>query len=107
MELGFNLQLCETSRCTSRDGKDLLIVEMAHNRLGVWRVEVREIGGRTIDASFPTEADARRAVELAYTYGRQSGRWHIQRRHGYTPDPDGGHVSPVGREAELPVQADT
>lgn len=83
MELGFNLQLYETSRCTSLEGRDLLIVDMACNLLGVWRVEVREIGGRTIDASYATEPEARQAVELAYAYGRQNGRWHIQRRHGY------------------------
>jgi hypothetical protein len=98
VELGFNLQLYETSRCTSLDGRDLLIVELARNQLGVWRVEVREIGGRTIDATFATETEARQAVELAYDYGRQNGRWHIQRRHGYVPSASGGPVSRDGRE---------
>jgi hypothetical protein len=103
VELGFNLQMYETGRCTSPDGTDLLIVEMARNRLGVWRVEVHEIGGRTIDTSYPTEANARRAVELAYAYGRQTGRWHIQRRHDYVPDTSAGTVSPVGIEGNMPA----
>jgi len=29
VELGFSLQLYETSRCTSPDGADLLMVELA------------------------------------------------------------------------------
>jgi hypothetical protein len=98
VDLGFNLQLYETSRCTGPDGAYVLIAEMARNRLGVWRVEFSGIGGHTIDGSYPTEADARRAIQLAYTYGGQTGRWHIQRRHGYEPDTNAGHASPTGME---------
>lgn len=99
MELGFNLQLYETSRCTSPGHPDL-VVELARSTLGVWHVEVREVGGRAIETSFPTEVEARRSVELAYSYGRQFGQWHIQRRQGYLPDPENGAFSSEGREAD-------
>jgi hypothetical protein len=90
------VDLCEIGNCY--EGTALrLRVYAARNRLGVWTVVVSEPGGHRIRTTYPDEAAARRNIELAYRFGRESGGWWlIERRSGYRPDPAAGPFSPTG-----------
>jgi len=77
-----------------------LYLTLHESRMGAWELALTDLnGGRTIRRQYDDEPSARQAVELAYTYGRQFGRWKIQRAAGYEPD----HrvpASPTGYEPE-------
>lgn len=79
--------------------RELLRVELRQSGIGAWQVQVvdRE-QNRRIDSRFEDEAAARQATETAYRYGRQFGRFNIQRASGYQPQ--GATVSPAGWEPD-------
>jgi hypothetical protein len=81
--MAFGTQLREIGECFAH-GRALLRVELRQSGVGAWQVEVvdRE-QDRRINSSYDDEAPARRATETAYQYGRQFGRWKIQRASGY------------------------
>ncbi|GIG02102.1 hypothetical protein [Catellatospora citrea] len=94
--MAFRNQLREIGECYSGN-RALLRVELRQSGIGAWQVQVvdRE-ENRRIDSSFDNEAAARQATETAYRYGRQFGRWNIQRASDY--DPQGTTVTPAGWE---------
>ena len=92
---GFNLILREIGDCY--DGSiAILKLEIRQSRgHGAWEVEIIDHEQRrSICNQYDDEPGARVAAEAAYTYGRQFGRWKIQRSTDYQPQ--GGPVSAVG-----------
>lgn len=74
----------EVGQCFS-ETRVCLRLELRRSRVGAWELELSEIDGRRISHRYDDEATARTAAETAYTYGRQFGRWRIQRAAGYKP----------------------
>lgn len=96
--MAFGNQLREIGDCYS-GSRALLRVELRQSGVGAWQIQVvdRE-QNRRIDSSFDDEAAARHATETAYRFGRQFGRWNIQRASGY--EPQGAAATPAGWEPD-------
>lgn len=96
--MAFGKQLREIGECYAQS-RALVHVELWQSGVGAWQVEVVDRQqNRSISRSYEDEAAARYATETAYQYGRQFGRWKIQRASGY--EPRGAMVSPAGWEPE-------
>lgn len=89
--------LYEVGQCYV-DGHRELMAQLKHGFLGQWQVVLSEIGGRRIESTYRSESEARKALELAYAYGRQTGCWKIDRVRGYVPDESETRASPTGDE---------
>jgi hypothetical protein len=98
----FHLILRETGECYGGSHIVLRLELRQSGRHGAWEVElVDREQHRRICHQYDDEAAARDAVEQAYAFGRQFGRWKIHRANGYDP---AGPASATGWERE-PVDA--
>lgn len=95
--MAFNLRVLEIGDCYT-DHVVVLHLELRQSRSNsAWEVElVDREQRRSICTPFEDEVQARRAVETAYEYGREFGRWKIQRAGDYMPH--GDPVTPLGWE---------
>lgn len=95
-----NVSLREIGECYDDAGCQLRLT-LRQSRVGTWELELLDIPtGRELRRQYDDEHAARTDVELAYAYGRQYGRWKIQRAVGYLPDLR-WPASAVGFESEL------
>ncbi|WP_027343921.1 hypothetical protein [Hamadaea tsunoensis] len=96
--MAFGNQLREIGECHAQS-RAILRVEIRQSGVGAWKVDVvDQEQRRSIEKTYEDEAAARHAAETAYAYGRQFGRWRIQRATGYEP---AGTASPVGWEPDI------
>lgn len=102
--MAFNVRLVEVGDCHA--GRVVVLhLELRQSRSNrAWEVELVDREQRqSICTPFEDEDQARRAVEIAYEYGRQFGRWEIQRATDYTPQGDA--ITPLGWEPQ-PAQVE-